>query len=94
MRSLLYKKPHSSGKLRYEVLKESMRKARNRYYEQNKEQYLEYHHKYYQTNKAKCREYAKTQYLKNREHKLELQKKILPRTQRQVCRVSENISSK
>ena len=48
MPSLLYKKPHHTGKLRDEVFKEQMRKYNKRYCEQNKEQYLEYHHKYYQ----------------------------------------------
>ena len=74
MRSLLYKKPHHTGKLRDEVFKEGQKKIQKRYYEQNKEKVLDYFHKYYETNKAKYQEYAKTQYLKNREQRIKAMK--------------------
>ena len=71
MPSLLYKKPHHTGKLRDEVFKEGQKKIQKRYYEQNKEKVLDYFHKYYQNKKAKYKEYAKAYYLKNREKVLE-----------------------
>ena len=53
MRSLLYKRPHPSGKLRYEVLKEAQKKTNAKYYAEHKVALNEYSRLYYQAHKQK-----------------------------------------
>lgn len=69
MRSLLYKKPHPSGKLRYEVFKEAQRIKNKKYQETHKEALRENYKRYRQRHKEILNAKDRLRYQNNEELK-------------------------